>query len=79
MSGLIIATAAAVQRKKLIILFLLTFHYLVTFKRWITGYRGLSMKFRRKDSKPYPPDTLTQITAGLQRFLRNEKSIRELF
>ncbi|XP_053402220.1 uncharacterized protein LOC123548692 isoform X4 [Mercenaria mercenaria] len=34
---------------------------------------------RRKDSKPYPPDTLCQISAELQRYLRNEKQINVNF
>ena len=32
-------------------------------------------EIRRKDGKPYPPDTLTQITAGLQRYLRVDRNI----
>jgi hypothetical protein len=32
-------------------------------------------EIRRQDGKPYPPETLKQITAGLQRYLRNEKNM----
>ena len=37
------------------------------------------MEVRRRDRNPYPPNSLFQLVAGLQRFLRQERSFNEIF
>jgi len=36
-------------------------------------------EIRRQDRKPYPPETLKQISAGLQRYLRNDRNMHVNF